>query len=808
MSIWNDLRYAGRTLRREPAFALVATLTVALGIGANTAIFSIVNGVLLRPLPYAEPDRLVALREVVPAIAQKYPTLPVSARHFVEWRQRLHSFERLSAIDPGTATLTSSREPEQLDLMRASADLFQTIGVHPAIGRTFAAGEDQEGADGLAILSYSFWQRRFNGDAGVVGSTIHLDGRPRTVVGVLPAGFQCPNMRVLEVGKSSTGRTDVYVPLVFNKQELGQLMGQFNYNVIARLKPGVSNAAATAELNLVAADLVKLSGEKMELRGWAGPLLDSMVGQARRGLIVLLAAVGAVLLIVCVNLANLMLARGERHARESAIQTALGAGSRRLMQQALALALSIALLGGVLGVAIAAGGLNALVRIAPADIPRLAEVHLDARVLLFALAISTVTGLLFGLAPAWRAARTDPQSVLKSGGRTGTGSGGAVRLRSALIVAEVGLSTVLLVTAGLLMSSFLRVMRGDKGFQAPTVLAADVQVPRLKYHDDKQRDDFFRRALDRLAAQPGVLSAAVVTALPLQGETWIDNVSVPGDTRPDWQKTSTNVRFISPDYFRAMGIPLRSGRPFNTADTRDVAIVSEGLAQILWPGQDAVGRRVVDGDTPREVIAVAGDIRVEADKPPVSILYRPYWDWSPSRVVLVARAAGDPHSIAGAMRAAIHGVDPDVPLADMRTMQEVLEQSVAQRSFQMRLAAAFAATALLLAALGIYGVVSYSVARRTNEIGIRMALGAQAFQLYRMVLRQAMAPVALGLLAGFAGALAAGRVLASLLYQVSPRDPVLLATAVLLLGGVALAASLLPARRAAGLDPLNALRNE
>jgi len=351
-------------------------------------------------------------------------------------------------------------------------------------------------------------------------------------------------------------------------------------------------------------------------------------------------------------------------------------------------------------------------------------------------------------------------------------------------------------------------MRGEKGFHAPTVLAAEVQIPDVKYHEHAQRDQFFLRALDRLAGQPGVVSAAVVTALPLQGETWIDTASVPGDTRSDWQKAPTNVRFISPDYFRTMGIPLRSGRPFNDSDKRNVAIVSEGLAHLLWPGQDAAGRQVLDGQTPREVIGVAGDVRAESDKPPVAMLYRPYWDWSPWRVTLVARAAGDPHAIAGALRAAVRAVDADVPLSDMRTMQEVLEQSVAQRRFQMRLGAAFAATALLLAALGIYGVVSYAVARRTNELGIRMALGAQAHQLYRMVLRQALAPVALGLVLGLAGAFAAGRVLASLLYQVSPRDPELLAAAALLLGAVGLAASFLPARRAVGMNPLDALRDE
>jgi putative ABC transport system permease protein len=456
----------------------------------------------------------------------------------------------------------------------------------------------------------------------------------------------------------------------------------------------------------------------------------------------------------------------------------------------------------------AAGSLGVLVKSAPADIPRLEEVRLDLRVLAFALGITTVTGLLFGLAPAWRAARTDPQAALQSSGRTATGNRSGLQLRSALVVAEVGLSTVLLVTAALLMSSFLQVMRSEKGFRAPAVLAADLQIPSAKYADRAQRNQFHQRALARLQEQPGVLSAAVITALPLQGEAWVDNVSVPGDTRSGWQQPVANVRFISPDYFRTMGIPLRSGRPLNDNDQGKRVVVSEGLACLLWPGQDPVGRQVIDGDEPREVIGVAGDVRADADKPPVAMIYRPYWDWAPSRVILVTRAAGDPRAIAGAVQAAIRGVDPDVPLAKIRTMQEVLDQSVAQRRFQMRLAAVFAAAALLLAGLGIYGVVSYSVVRRTNEMGIRMALGAQAYRLYRMVLRQAMAPVVLGVLLGLAGAFAPGRVLASLLYGVSPRDPQLFAAAALLLAAVGLAASYLPTRRAMRMDPLKALHDE
>jgi predicted permease len=807
MSIRSELRYASRSLLREPGFTAIALLTVAIGIGANTAIFSIVNGVLLRPLPYHEPERLVTLREVLPAFAQTYPTLPASPWHFTQWQRRAKSLEGLAAIQTISMTLTGSGEPEQIDAMRVSASLFDVLGVRPALGRGFLPGEDTEGKERVAILGDSLWRRRFNAEAAIIGRTIQLDGQAFTVVGVLPRGFQFPSLSVLELGKIDAGTAEFFVPMAFNKEEMSVLMGRFNYDVVARLRRGVGPERATAELNVIAQQLVNASGEKVELRAKVAPLLDSMVGGSRRGLLVALCAVGAVLLIVCVNLANLMLARAERKGRESAIRTALGASRGRLLRQALMPALLIALVGGAAGIALAAGGLGALVKSAPADIPRLNEVRLDGRVLLFALGITTVTGLLFGLAPAWRTSRADPESALRGGGRTATGGAGGLRLRSALITIEVGLSAMLLVVAALLMNSFFRVMRAEKGFRAPNVLSADVEIPRAKYSKPELCAQFHQRLLAQLASQPGVVSSAMVSALPLEGEVWIDNISVHGDPRGDWEKPTANVRFMSEDYFRTMGIPLRAGRTFNDDDRkRDVAIVSERLAETLWPGQVAVGRQIVDGGKTREVIGVAGDVRVAPNKPPVSMLYRPYWDWPARRMLLVARTAGDPLSIAGGMRAAAHSVDSDVPLTRIRTMQAVLGESVAQQRFQMLLAAVFAATALLLASLGIYGVVSYAVARRTNEVGIRMALGAQAGNVYRMVLWQAMTPILLGLAAGAAGAVAAGSVLAKLLYEVSPRDPATLAGVTLLLCLVGLAACSVPARRATRVDPLDALR--
>ncbi len=807
MGVWNDVRQAARVIRRETGFAAVAILTVALGIGANTAIFSIVNGVLLKPLPFHEPDRLVSLREVLPAMAIQYPTLPVSARHFMEWRQRTTSLDQLSAMQSGTVTLTGGPDAVQLDMVRVSANMFQTLGVRPSLGRAFVAGEDQEGAPLVAILSHSAWLTRFHADPAIVGRNIQLDRRPYTVVGVLPPWFRSPSLRIMELGKSDIGTPELFLPLAFSKEEMGVLMGRFNYNVIGRMKQGVPPARATTELNVVAGQLVKLSGEKVELRASVTPLLDAMVGHSRRGLLVLLGAVLAVLLLVCVNLANLMLARAEKQSQETAIRAAL-ASPGRLIAHALVQSSLIALVGGALGVALAAASLSALVRSAPVDIARLDEVRLDLRALAFAFVVSAASGLLFGLAPAWRAAHSDPQTALRAGGRGATGARAGLRLRNILVTAEVGGSAVLLVTAALLMTSFLRVMGVDKGFHAPTVLSAELQIPSSTYAEKAQRNDFHRRLLARLGDEPGVVSAAINTALPLQGEIWIDTVAVPGDARPEWQKTTVNVRFVSPDYFHTMGIPLLAGRTLRDSDTPKQVIISGTLARILWPGQGAVGRQLIDGDEAREVIGVAGDVRAEPDKPPVPMVYRPYWDWAPRSVIVVARAAGDPRSIAGAIRSALRDVDPAVPLMRVRTMQAVLDESVAQRRFQMLLALTFALSALALASIGTWGVVSCSVARRTREMGVRMALGAQPRNVYGLILRQVMKPIALGLAAGLAAALAAGRILESLLYGVSPHDVPTIGAVAAVLALVGLTACALPVRRALRADPLTALRNE
>ncbi len=810
MALWGDIRFAARTLAREPGFAALSIVMLALGIGANTAIFSVVNSILLRPLPFEAPGNLVALREVIPAVASTYPTLPVSARHFTEWRARCSSFESLSAVGQGTLNLTGTGEPERLNAARVSADLFYTLRVQPRLGRSFAAGEDTEGRDRVAVISDGLWRRRFQGDPSVIGKTVLLDSLPHTIIGVLPPWFRMPPTSVFETGLSLIREPELFKPLAFSRSELAELMGTFNYAVIARLNRGVGREAALAELNVVAGQLEQLAGETANLHASVTPLQESLVRKSRTGLLVLLAAVGSVLLIVCVNLANLMLARAERRGREWAVRTALGASRGRLVRQVLVEALLIALLGGIAGTWIAAVGLDGLLRFAPADLPRLDEVRLDARVLAFALGLTTATGLLFGFAPAWHGARAEPQDALKAGGRTSTDTHRGARFRNALVGAEVALSVVLLVLAALLGGSFLRVLRADKGFHAPTVLAAEIAIPMTKYQKEEQRNRFHEQVLERLRMQPGVLSAAISTALPLTGETWVDSAYLPGDTRPQMERPVVNVRFVSADYLSTMGIPLLSGRTFAEGDrTRKVAIVSERIAQQLWPGQPALGRRFLrQPDQEYEVIGVAGDVRSDADRVPAAIVYRPYWDWAPRQVLLAARAAADPRSIAGAMRAAVHSVDPDVPVPAMRTMQQFLEDAVAQRRFQTVLAVAFGATALLLAALGIYGVVAYTVARRTNEIGVRIAVGAGPGQVRRMVLAQAMVPVAAGLALGVLASLAAGRIVGRLLYEVDARDPVTIGAVVLVLAAAAAAACWSPARRATKIDPMQALRWE
>ncbi len=811
-TIWQDIRNGVRTLVRSPGYAAVMVFTLSLGVGATTAIFSVVNGVLLRPLSYRQSDRLVFIQERISSLADKYPVLPVSARHFIEWRHRCTLFESLSLIDNDFVTLTGRGDPERLDVLRVSANLFETLGVRPVIGRAFVA-EEEEGANHVAVVSDGLWRRKLGADSSILDTTITLDGQPYTVVGVLPAAFRFPNVNPWgAVEMQTSAQPAIFVPKVFKSWERDTLMGGLNFAVIARLKQGVAPAQATAELNAIGAQIVDMAGQRdMELTAIVQPLKDALVRDSRLGLFVVLGAIGALLFIACLNLSILGLVRADRRAMESAVRAALGASRTQLVRQVLMEAILIAIPGTVLGMMVASLGVETLVRVMPADLPRLGEVHIDAGALFFAIGLTGLTTVLAAVLPALRTAKHEVLCVLKAGGRTATGDALGFFLRKGLVVAEVGLGVMLLATAGLLLGSFARVMHADRGFNAPAVLAADLVPPAVKYSRWQERQAFYDRLLEHLGSSPGIQSAAIINTLPLEGENWVSTVCLPGDTRSDWERPMPNVRFTSPDYFRTMGIGLLEGRTFQQTDrSKKVAVVSGRLAQALWPAQDGVvGQKILYADEGEyEVIGVVQDVRANADKEAVPVVYVPYWNEAMDCAIVVVGTMRDPLSVTGAVRAAIHSVDPDVPIAAMRTMREVLEESVSQRRFQMLVASTFALCAVLLAGLGIYSVVSYMVTQRTREIGIRATFGARSSDLCWMVLRQGMIPVALGVVSGICGALVCGRLLQSLLYEVNADDPRILAVVAGVVMSTALAACYIPARRAARVDPMVALRCE
>jgi predicted permease len=628
------------------------------------------------------------------------------------------------------------------------------------------------------------------------------------VIAVLPPDFRYPRQEKLGTAMPLGEKTEIFRPLGYKNDDLKLWFSNLNYWAIGRLKAGVSLPRAQAELNAVSHVISEKIGEGMEMRAPVVSLQERMVGPVRQGLVVVMAAVGAVLMVLWVNLANLSLVRAAGRARESAIRTALGAGRGQLVRGSVLESLLLSLTGGVLGVALAYAGLRALIAAAPIDLPRLQEIHVDGRVLLFALLTSGATGVILGILPALRASAASPFDVLKSGSRGSTEGKGGLRVRHLLVSLEVGLSALLLVTAGLLIASFVRVMTIDKGFEVDRVAAAEVLLPGAKYPENAQRSAFFDRVLEKARALPGAQSAAVISALPLEGESWVDTVRIENDPRPELRAPHANVRFISPDYFRTLQIPLRSGRDFEERDRGNlVTIISAGLSEKLWPHQSPLGRRLRDNGKLLEVVGVTPDIRSTGlDQPPVNMLYVPMWQRPQSFASILVRTSMDAAALSGSLRRVIWSVDSELPVPEVRSMRQVMEQSVAQRRFQMMLVLLFAAAALALAAFGTYGVVSFVVARRRSEMGIRMALGAPRGSILGMVLRQGMTPVLVGLAGGAGAALAIGQYLASLLYQVSPRDPLAFSLSSVVLVTVAAAACLIPARRATLVDPMEALR--
>ena len=815
-SVLSDCRYALRQFRKNPGFTAVAVLTLALGIGATTAIFSMVNSVLLRPLAYRQPQQLYLVREIIPELSQTYPTLPANLPNSRVWQHECHSFDDVAIVEPWNMTLTGYGEAEQISGGRASANLFDVLGIVPELGRTFLPQEDAPGKDQVVVLTDSFWRGRFHADPAMVGRSITLDGQPFQVVGILPASFRFPRAAQLGALVEFASRADYFKPLGLDPEQFSPL-GEFDFAAIARLRPGTSVGQALAELNVIQARIAKDAKEDVGLRAVMISLESEVVGTARRGLILLLFGVGAVLLIVCMNLASLLLVRVPGRMREAAIRTALGASRARLTRQLLTESALLAVLGGVLGIGLAYFGLQLLVAVAPANLPRLDEVHVDARVLWFTVFVSLLTGILFGALPAWRVAHAEPQQALKAGAATTTESRLALRLRQSLIGFEVGVGTLLLIIAGLLTTSMVRLLGVDKGFTTEHVLAVDVSLPPQSYTKPEQKDGFYDNVLARVRALPGVTSAGWISKLPLEGQEQVDGINVPGRSSTVLQVPVANYRYVTPGYFQSIGIPLRQGRWIEQADRdRHVAVISESVANNLWPGENSLGKQFHPGEDQRpltEVIGVVADIRTVAlDEAPLLMVYLPAGpasrSWSGSHASLVVRTAIIPAALGIAVRDVIQSVDSGVPILHLRPMGEIVSESVGVRRFQMVLASLFAFFALLLAAMGIYGVVAYSVAQRRRELGIRMAFGARACDLRNLVLLQGMSPVLGGWAVGVLAAVVAGRVIRGLLFDVTPQDPLTIASVTLAVLFTGALACYVPAARATMLDPIVALRYE
>jgi putative ABC transport system permease protein len=808
------MKLAFRRLGREPWFTAISVLVLALGIGSVTAVFSIVNGVLLRPLPYPAPDRIFVAQERAQRVMAQYPSIPVNARHFYEWRKSCVSCEQLALLQPASMNLTGDGEPERLGAARTTSDIFPMLGYGTRLGRVFSAAEDTPEGPSVAVIAYSLWQRRFGGDPGVIGRKVRLDGKPYEIVGVLQPDFRFPKRKQLSPLIGFPEKTEILIPAAIDFAK-ARPMGQFNYAALIRLKPGASPQRARDELTAPLVELGRQAG--VDEDALLTPLQEMVVGTSGHALWMLLGTVGAVLLIVCVNLGNLMLVRAHGRLRESAIRCALGARGRQIYGPILTESAVLAVAGGALGALVAWAGLRALVASAPLDLPRLDEVRVDALSLGFALGASALCAMLFGLLPALRLGRSDPQEVLKATALNTTEGRQRLTARNTLVAIETALSAALLIVAALLGTSFSRLMRADRGFEAQNVLTADLALPSKRYADDAQRALFQKALLDRLGQIPGARSAGVVNVLPLRGESYVDMIRPQGSVAPIWELPLTNYRFVNPEYFGSLGITLRSGRYFAESDRgRRVAVLSELAARRVWPGEDAVGKRYGPSGNlkpkPEELIEVVGvvaDVRSAGlDKAPAPATYVPYWQDAVGNLSVVLRTSADPRGSATALRAAVRELDPELPVSRLSTMEQILAESVGQRKFQTTLAGAFSGAALVLACLGIYGVVSYIVARRTPEMGIRIAFGAKPAEVVMLVMRQEMAPVAIGLAAGIGLALAGARWIGGMLYGVSAKDPAIIAWVAGLLLAAAAVACWAPARRAARVSVTRALRYE
>jgi predicted permease len=807
-----DLRYAVRQLRKSPQFTALALLIIALGIGANTAIFSVVNAVLLRPLPFPQSERLVQVWHVPPAASfHGMSIFSVSPANYLDWLDQSRVFEQMAIYGRNSFDLTNQNQPEAVMAARVSSAFFSVLRVHPLLGRAFIPEEDQSGRDHVALISQAFWQSHCGSNPNIVGQKIILDQQGYTVVGVMPAKFFFP-------APDTEWQPQVWTPLGWTDKDRA-VRGNHNYLVIGRLKPEISLKQAQADMNTISRRLEQQY--PADDKGWGAvvvPLRDQLVGEVRPALLVLLGAVAFVLLIACANLANLLLAKTLAKSKEIAIRTALGASRIRVLRQVLSETIVLALLGGTLGLLLAQFGIVSIVSFLSAKLPRAGEIGLDGRVLGFTFAMSIVTGVLAGLAPAWRLTKSNVNEQLKQGsGRTGSDQSGN-RTRSALVVAEIALSLTLLISAGLMVRSLWRLRNVDPGFDPHNLLTLTLDLPPVKYAEPRQQLGFVDEVLRHVRVLPGVDSAGAIDALPLSGNGSTQPIAVEGRPSVEMsEQPEVAVRTITPGYIHATRVAMLKGRDFTEADTADkpaAILVSEALAERFWPNENPIGKHLTLSFFPgrsREVVGVVKDVKQDglnvAER--IATLYVPLAQTPVHRgMSLVVRAGSNRVNLVSAVTDAVHQVDNEEPVVDVMTMDEILSGSVAQQRFNMLLLAAFAGLALFLAAVGIYGVLSYAVKRRLQEIGIRMALGAARGDVLRMILGQGLRLAFMGVCIGLVASLGLTRFLTSQLFEVKASDPLTLTGVSLLLVAVALAACYLPARRATKVEPTVALRYE
>jgi putative ABC transport system permease protein len=808
----SDLRYGIRLLARNPGFTLVAVVALALGIGANTAIFSVVNGVLLRPLPFPDSGRLMSLYEV----DQRHlgNSSSTSYPDFFDWRAQNHTFERLAAYHDSELTLTGLDQPAHLNTEMVSYDLFPLLGVSPVLGRGFLPEEEKAGSHVL-IMSHEFWESRFGSDPKIVGRTLTLNNVNYSVVGVMPAGFNFP---------LNSGPASLWTTIAADAEAEGgdkpstEQRGSHFLSVIGRLKPNVAPAQAAAEMDVIAQGIAKQFPDTNRTRGVTiRPELEDLVGDIRPALMVLFGAVGCVLLIACANVANLLLARATSRYKEIAIRASLGAGRWRVIRQLVSESILLSALGGGLGFLLALWGVDVLLKLSPDSIPRLGQVRLDGSVLAFTVLVSVLTGVIFGLVPAWQLTKSDFNQTLKEGGRSSTDGSHHNRLRNFLVIAETAISMILLVGAGLLITSYLRLQRVDPGFNPHQLLTFSFELSEAKY-PYAQRINFYRQFLTRLQATPGIRSAASILPLPLSDSRISVSFEVEGRPVAKSDEPSAWFRVVSPKYFSTMGVQLLKGREFSERDDAQapgVIIVNEEFARRFFPNEDVMGKHIKPGASGlgkammREVVGVVADVKhLGLGRPDTPEYYVPYAQCLFDPMTFVARTQGDPRGMLDAVRNNLHGLDKDLPVYAVRTMDDYLAASVAQPRFNTLLLGIFAGMALLLSAVGLYGVMAYTVGQRTHEIGIRMALGAEPHDVLKMVIGRGLGLTLAGVALGLVGAMALSRFLSGMLFGVLGRDPATLAGVSLVLLAVAALACYVPARRATRVDPMVALRHD